>query len=28
VGYGVHAPERNWDDFKGVDLHGKSPWCW
>jgi Zn-dependent M28 family amino/carboxypeptidase len=23
VGYGVHAPERNWDDFKGVDLHGK-----
>jgi Zn-dependent M28 family amino/carboxypeptidase len=23
VGYGVRAPERNWDDFKGVDLHGK-----
>ncbi|KRG75083.1 peptidase M20 [Stenotrophomonas ginsengisoli] len=23
VGYGVHAPERNWDDFKGVDLAGK-----
>ena len=23
VGYGVHAPERNWDDFKSVDLHGK-----
>ena len=23
VGYGVHAPERNWDDFKGVDLRGK-----
>jgi Zn-dependent M28 family amino/carboxypeptidase len=23
VGYGVHAPERNWDDFKDVDLHGK-----
>ena len=23
VGYGVHAPERKWDDFKGVDLHGK-----
>jgi Zn-dependent M28 family amino/carboxypeptidase len=22
-GYGVKAPERNWDDFKGVDLHGK-----
>jgi Zn-dependent M28 family amino/carboxypeptidase len=22
-GYGVTAPERNWDDFKGVDLHGK-----
>jgi Zn-dependent M28 family amino/carboxypeptidase len=23
VGYGVSAPERQWDDFKGVDLHGK-----
>jgi Zn-dependent M28 family amino/carboxypeptidase len=23
VGYGVTAPERKWDDFKGVDLHGK-----
>src|SRR5690348_498088 len=23
VGYGVKAPERNWDDFKGVDLHAK-----
>ena len=23
VGYGVSAPERNWDDFKGVDVHGK-----
>ena len=23
VGYGVTAPERNWDDFKGVDLAGK-----
>jgi len=23
VGYGVNAPERHWDDFKGVDLHGK-----
>lgn len=23
VGYGVTAPERNWDDYKGVDLHGK-----
>lgn len=23
VGYGVHAPERDWDDFKGVDLKGK-----
>jgi hypothetical protein len=22
VGYGVTAPERGWDDFKGVDLHG------
>jgi hypothetical protein len=23
VGYGVSAPQRNWDDYKGVDLHGK-----
>ena len=23
VGYGVHAPERGWDDFKGTDLEGK-----
>ncbi|MDQ3078920.1 MAG: M20/M25/M40 family metallo-hydrolase [Pseudomonadota bacterium] len=23
VGYGVSAPEREWDDFKGVDLKGK-----
>ncbi len=23
VGYGVHAPERGWDDFKNVDLRGK-----
>ncbi len=23
VGYGVKAPERNWDDFKGIDLKGK-----
>jgi Zn-dependent M28 family amino/carboxypeptidase len=23
IGYGVKAPERHWDDFKGVDLHGK-----
>jgi Zn-dependent M28 family amino/carboxypeptidase len=23
VGYGVAAPERNWDDFKGIDLNGK-----
>jgi len=22
-GYGVTAPERKWDDFKGIDLHGK-----
>jgi len=22
-GYGVKAPERKWDDFKGVDLRGK-----
>lgn len=23
VGYGVKAPERGWDDFKGTDLKGK-----
>jgi Zn-dependent M28 family amino/carboxypeptidase len=23
VGYGVNAPERNWNDFKGLDLRGK-----
>ncbi len=23
VGYGVSAPEKGWDDYKGVDLHGK-----
>ncbi|MFN9925699.1 MAG: M28 family metallopeptidase, partial [Phenylobacterium sp.] len=23
VGYGVKAPERGWDDFKGMDLKGK-----
>jgi Zn-dependent M28 family amino/carboxypeptidase len=23
VGYGVTAPERGWDDYKGVDLKGK-----
>ena len=23
VGYGVKAPERGWDDFKGADLRGK-----
>ncbi|HWE99657.1 MAG TPA: M28 family metallopeptidase [Caulobacteraceae bacterium] len=23
VGYGVDAPERRWNDFKGVDLRGK-----
>ena len=23
VGYGTHAPERKWDDFKSVDLRGK-----
>lgn len=24
VGYGVEAPEFSWDDFKGVDLKGKT----
>ena len=23
VGYGIQAPERNWDDFKGQDMSGK-----
>jgi Zn-dependent M28 family amino/carboxypeptidase len=23
VGYGIDAPERNWDDFKDVDVRGK-----
>ncbi len=23
VGYGIEAPEQNWDDFKGADLRGK-----
>src|SRR5262249_28627081 len=24
VGYGVEAPEYGWDDYKGVDVHGKT----
>ena len=24
VGYGIEAPEFNWDDFKGVDVRGKT----
>ncbi|MDR2013493.1 MAG: M28 family peptidase [Rhodanobacter sp.] len=23
VGYGITAPEKHWDDFKDIDLHGK-----
>ena len=23
VGYGIHAPEYDWDDYKGTDLRGK-----
>ncbi|MGA8042498.1 MAG: M28 family peptidase [Terracidiphilus sp.] len=23
LGYGIHAPEYKWDDYAGVDLHGK-----
>jgi Zn-dependent M28 family amino/carboxypeptidase len=23
VGYGVTAPENNWDDYAGIDVHGK-----
>ena len=26
VGYGIHAPEYNWDDYAGVDLKGRLPW--
>jgi Zn-dependent M28 family amino/carboxypeptidase len=24
VGYGIRAPEYNWDDYKGIDVHGKT----
>ncbi len=24
VGYGVNAPEEKWDDFKGIDIKGKT----
>jgi Zn-dependent M28 family amino/carboxypeptidase len=24
VGYGINAPEYNWDDYKGVDVKGKA----
>ena len=24
VGYGIEAPEFKWDDYKGVDLKGKT----
>ena len=24
VGYGIEAPEYNWDDYKGVDVKGKT----
>lgn len=24
VGYGVQAPEYGWDDYKGLDVHGKT----
>lgn len=23
IGYGIHAPEEDWDDYKGYDLEGK-----
>ena len=23
VGYGIHAPDQGWDNFAGIDLHGK-----
>ena len=24
VGYGINAPERNWNDYAGVDVRGKT----
>ncbi|WP_439646913.1 M28 family metallopeptidase [Novosphingobium lentum] len=24
VGYGIHAPELGWDDYAGIDMHGKT----
>ena len=24
VGYGIEAPEFNWDDYKGMDVTGKT----
>ena len=24
VGYGINAPEYNWDDYKGVDVQRQS----
>ena len=24
VGYGINAPERNWNDYAGVDVNGKT----
>jgi Zn-dependent M28 family amino/carboxypeptidase len=24
VGYGIHAPERGWNDYEGVDVRGKT----
>ena len=24
IGYGIEAPEYKWDDFKGVDVKGKT----
>jgi Zn-dependent M28 family amino/carboxypeptidase len=24
VGYGINAPEKNWNDYAGIDMHGKT----
>ena len=24
VGYGIHAPERGWNDYEGIDVNGKT----
>jgi hypothetical protein len=28
LGYGIHAPDKGWDNFAGIDLHGKLALVW